>query len=75
MSSLFPTLTVNREAERIIDALAKAVLCAFEVDGRQYFLKCRNNETAENIVSVSGEGAGENHKSSYQFHRGRYELS
>jgi len=30
------------------------VLCAFEVDGRQYFLKCMNNETAENIFSVTG---------------------
>ncbi|MDR1731752.1 MAG: hypothetical protein LBR61_06610 [Synergistaceae bacterium] len=45
---------MEASTDRIVDAIGKAVLCAFEVDGRQYFLKCRNNETAENIFSVIG---------------------
>jgi transposase len=45
---------MEASADRIMDAIGKAVLCAFEMDGRQYFLKCRSNETAENIFSVTG---------------------
>jgi transposase len=41
-------------AERIMDSIAGAVICSFEVSGKRYFLKCKTNETAENIFAVTG---------------------
>jgi hypothetical protein len=32
---------MEASADRIMDSTGKAMLCAFELDGRQYFLKCQ----------------------------------
>jgi transposase len=41
-------------AERIMDSIASAVVCSFEAGGKLYYLKCKTNETADNIFSVTG---------------------
>jgi transposase len=40
--------------EKIMDSIAGAVVCSFEVSGKRYYLKCKTNETAEHIFSVTG---------------------
>jgi transposase len=40
--------------ERIMDSIVDAVVCSFEVNGKRYYLKCKTNETAEHIFSVTG---------------------
>ena len=40
-------------ARQIMESISKAVVCSFDVSGKQYYLKCKTDETAENIFSVT----------------------
>ncbi|MDR2528889.1 MAG: hypothetical protein LBD04_07725 [Synergistaceae bacterium] len=41
-------------AERIMESIAGAMVCSFEVNGKPCYLKCKTSETAEQIFSVTG---------------------
>jgi hypothetical protein len=54
LESLLKKKGMPASGEKIMDSLAGAVVCSFEVSGKRYYLKCKTNETAEQIFSVTG---------------------